>query len=158
MTFAVHRTGIASHLVDIDTIVDSSSGKSDEAMSAYQKKLLAMPNIETLSPTQFISLWNNSSATNQDRPRLGSLDDILIFDSIISELKPYLDTNSPTPFFTEYYARFKCVYCERKITLDTFDEKTFRTVPLLSPSANGRIISAGQCCHELFKFPSMIQI
>ena len=125
VTFAIHRTGIGAHLVDINTVCDVTTGSEDKAMAAYRDILLALPNDKAISTKKFRTLWNQSSDTNDNRQKLGINDDILIFDSIVSEIKPYLDRNSPRPFFTEYKARFKCVFCNTKVTLDQY-EKPFR--------------------------------
>ena len=59
--------------------------------------------VSSIFLAQFFSISiinHNSSATNTNRLRLGLLNDILIFDTIIS------------------------VYYEKKVTLETFDEKS----------------------------------
>ena len=125
VTFAMHRTGIGAHLVDINTVVDAATDSPDRAMAAYRDILLALPNDKAISTKEFRTLWNQTCDTNDNRQKLGINDDILIFDSIVSEIKTYLNRNSPRPFFTEYKVRFKCVFCDTKVTLDQY-EKPFR--------------------------------
>ena len=145
VTFAAHRTGVVGHLVDNHNMIDSTSRSEDTAIIVYKQILEALPNSSAFSASKFITSWNNSPAS-YDRPQIGCNDDIMLADSIFSALSNYLDSESHD-FFTKYQAKFQCVYCDKKVTLDSF-EKAFELIPLLSPSVNGRAISPGQLFTE----------
>ena len=138
VTFSVHRTGISSHLVDISSIINAENNRTDDAMVAYQSVLRAMPNEEAFSQKKVIVKWNESTTHDDNRPKIGSWDDILLADSLVSELQKYFrNDQSNVPFFTQYYCKFKCIYCNKKVMTKDF-AKPFKVIPLLSPRTESR--------------------
>ena len=138
VTFAAHRIGLNSRLVDISSIVNATDNTTDEAMVTYQKILRALPNDKAFSQDKFIELWNESTRTDDNRPVIGSWDDILLADSIFSELEKYQNNvNNTVPFFTKFHAKFQCMVCDKTQIVENF-EKAFKLIPMLSPKTSSR--------------------
>ena len=124
--------------VDIGSIFNAADNSTDDAMVTYQSNLRAMPNEEPYSQRKFLDQWNDSAEQNDNRPKIGRNDDILLADSIFSELEKYQkNDHSNVPFFTKFYTKFKCTFCETKHIVKNY-AKAYKVIPLLTPKTTSR--------------------
>ena len=109
------------------------------------KVLDALPTNEDFSLQQFIFSWNHTAPTNGlGRPMLGQYEDILLCDTIIGAMKPYLKRLQP-PVLTQYLAKFFCELCHVQYSnIDDGSHRFFQCVPLLPLPVTNRAVSPGQ--------------
>ena len=121
------------------------NGVPDYPVLLFRKVLDALPGGSDFSLQQFIHSWNQTAATNGlNRPFLGQYEDILIFDTIIGAIEPYLRTMQPG-VLTNYQAAFFCEICHVQFTnIDDGGHRMFQCIPLLSLPGTNREVSPGQ--------------
>ena len=94
---------------------------------------------------KFIHLWNISAQQIDWRTKCGRNDDVLLADSLISELISYSKTTNRRPLFNQYFAKFTCNVCGSENLSSTWKGKKYRSIPILTfPNDNLRGISAGE--------------
>lgn len=75
-------------------------------------------------------------------------------DSLVSELLPYVNSNEQ--LITQFKAKFTCIYCGKKNLLEEYT-KPFKVIPLLSPPADSREVSAGGLLTKFLNTPFQTQ-
>ena len=138
-----HRISLNEYFVDPVQVV--CNGTRDYAVLLFMKVLDALPTNEDLSLQQFIFSWNHTAPTNGlGRPMLGQYEDILLCDTIIGAMKPYLKRLQP-PVLTQYLAKFFCELCHVQYSnIDDGSHRFFQCVPLLPLPVTNRAVSPGQ--------------
>ena len=140
-----HRMGLGSFLVDPGQVVHR--GEPDYPILLLNKVLDALPptGSAAFSLQMFISSWNlRAQMHGLNRPFFGQYEDILICDTIIGAMMPYLRQMDP-PVFTKYAAKFFCINCHvpyRNIEEGQF--RMFQCIPILSLPLSGQSVSPGQ--------------
>ena len=103
----------------------------------------ALPAPSDFSLQMFMDSWNKCAGA-AGRPLLGQYEDILIADTVLGALEPYLLASDP-PFLTSYRTKFFCQNCSQQYRIrDDIQQRTFKCVPPLSLPINSRGISPGQ--------------
>ena len=133
--------GLGQFFRDLDHITHNNA--PDYPVLLFKKILDALPSLTDFSLQMFISSWN-LTASIQNRATLGQYEDVLIFDTLMGVVEPYLKQLTP-PLFTKYGAKFFCQICHVQYTNITEGQfRSFKCVPVLSLPVNSPTVSPGQ--------------
>ena len=133
---AFHRMVIVEYLID-PSLIFNDNNLPDYPLCMLIYILRAIPSQRAFSVQNFIRCWNASGKV----PALHPNEDIYVLaEGLISQLPLIPRANGLPPIFTRFLLQMDCQLCGNNQLMETWDGKSFLTVPSLQvPRAPQRV-------------------